>query len=68
VSEDARNSIYLWIGGIAFAVLAWVVMRFDPFPDILSEWMLGVSLVVGIVSIVNLVRDLWTRRSRDGEL
>lgn len=56
MSEDARNSIYLWVGGLAFFGLFWAALHF--------QWPIGVSdkwlwPIVGIVAVINISQTLW---------
>ena len=67
MSQDARNSIYLWAGGIAFALLFWLTLRIDLFEGVPIEWLQGALAIAGLVSLFRFARGLWSRRSREGK-
>jgi hypothetical protein len=53
MSQDARNSIYLWIGSLAVFGFLWANISFDllPVPDIPNEWLwpiLGMSVLMNV--------------------
>ncbi len=71
MSEDARNSIYLWAGGIAFALYFWAALKF-PFlrfmprgwADIWLNWVMPTLLLsYGLFLLGRLVWRLLAKRS-----
>ncbi len=68
MSEDARNSIYLWVGGIAFALLLWAALKFG-FTDLVPRWV--VEAEQGLLLLVFLFRFglwLWRRHAKRSEM
>lgn len=63
MSEDARNSIYLWIGSIAFFAYFWATTSFDLLPPIPDEWFLPLMGFCLLVNVVDLIQFLWLRRA-----
>ena len=71
MSEDARNSIYLWIGGIALALCFWAFLKFPVLTfmprwmnDIWLNWVMPAALLVyGLFLLGRLVLRLLTKRS-----
>jgi hypothetical protein len=63
MSQDARNSIYLWIGSLSVFGLLWANMSFDllPVPKIPDEWL---WVIVGIVVFVNVAIEIANYRGR----
>ena len=71
MSEDLRNSIYLWVGGIALALLSWTCLRFDLLKVIPVEWVQGALIVMLGLNILQslyffLRRRLKTQANVDG--
>ena len=63
MSEDARNSISLWVGGLAFFGLFWAALHFDVITGVSDTWLWP---VLGFVTLINLARTgwgLWKRRA-----
>jgi len=56
VSQDARNSIYLWIGALTFAGLFWAALRFDLPGGAPASW---AWLPVGIAAAIEVARLTW---------
>jgi hypothetical protein len=56
VSEDARNSIKLWAGGIAFALFFWAALHFDILAGVPDDWFWA---ILGILFAINLVQSVW---------
>ena len=56
VSEDARNSIYLWIGGLAYFGVWWARLHYDVFKGVSDTWLLP---LLGIIMVTNLVHTAW---------
>jgi len=66
MSQDARNSIYLWVGAIVLAGLFWASLRFDLLPEIPDRWLWPMLTAMLALNVLNLIRDvLRRRRSRD---
>ena len=63
MSQDARNSIFLWIGSLAVLGLLWANLSFDlPLaPNIPDKWL---WIVVGIVVFVNVATEIANYRER----
>ena len=62
MSEDNRNSIYLWVGGFACFGVVWAIGHFEVFRGI-SVWLWP---VVGIAALTNFVKigwGFWKRRA-----
>jgi hypothetical protein len=63
LSEDVRNSLYLWAIGLAFAGLFWAALHFHWLTGVSDRWLWP---LVGIVAAINLAqtgRGLWERRA-----
>jgi len=67
MSEDLRNQLKLWAGGIAFIAIFWVLLRSDLLKGVVDEvptaWF---WLMIGILAIWNLGKfgwGLWQRRA-----
>lgn len=56
MSEDARNSIYLWIGGLALGGLFWAVLYFDVFRGVSDAWLWP---LLGTILVINLAQTAW---------
>ena len=56
MSRDARNSILLWAGALAFAGLLWAIRRFDIAANIPDRLLWP---IVGILIGVNVVANVW---------
>lgn len=56
VSEDARNSIYLWVGGLAFFGLFWGDMQLDLFRGVSDTWLWP---LLGIIAVIEIARTGW---------
>jgi len=63
MSEDARNSIYLWVGSLAFFGLFWASLHFD-FPIGISDrWIWPLFGVIAIIDIGMTGWGLWKHRA-----
>jgi hypothetical protein len=63
MSEDARNSISLWVGGLAFFGLFWAGLYLDIFRGVWDSWF-GVLLAIAVAINIGLtVRGFWRRRA-----
>ena len=67
MSEDLRNSLKLWAGGIAFIAIFWMVSRSNLLNGVIErvppKWF---WLVIGLVAIWNIGQfglGLWRRRA-----
>lgn len=56
MSRDAKNSILLWAGTLAFVGLFWAGLHFEIGPRIPDRWL---GPVLGIVIGLNLLKFLW---------
>ena len=56
MTTDARNSIYLWVGGLAFFGLFWAVLHFELLWWVSDKWLWP---TVGIILAVNLAQSFW---------
>jgi len=56
LSKDARNSIYLWAGSLAFFGLFWAALHFDWLSGMPDRWL---WLLVGIVAGINVAQAAW---------
>ena len=63
MTEDARNSIYLWVVSLAVFGLLWADITFDLLPSMPNEW---TPWIIGGTLLLNLVQmafQFWRRRS-----
>jgi len=56
MSRDARNSIILWAGTLAFIGVFWVFLHFDIGADIPDHWLWP---TVGVLIGVDVVKSIW---------
>jgi len=56
VTNDARNSIYLWVGGIAFFGLFWAGLHFNLLGWIPDKWLWP---ALGIILAINMAQSVW---------
>jgi uncharacterized membrane protein len=67
MSEDVRNSLNLWAGGIAFGAILWIVVRFDsltgPVGQVPSGLLLLVTSALGVWNLGQGGWGLWQRRA-----
>ena len=66
MSRDAKNSILLWIGTLAFVGLFWAGLHFEIGTRIPDRWWWP---MIGIVTGVNLLKflcDFVRKRKADG--
>ena len=56
MSRDARNSILLWVGTLAFVGLFWAGLHFDIGANIPDRWLWP---MLGIVVGFNVVKAIW---------
>ncbi|WBQ19099.1 hypothetical protein [Sphingobium yanoikuyae] len=63
MSEDLRNSLFLWFNGLAFAALLWAGLHFSPLQGVKRDWMnLGGALLC-LFNFGWLCWGLWQRRA-----
>ena len=63
MTEDARNSIYLWAASLAVFGFLWADISFDLLPSMPNEW---TPWIIGGTLLLNLVQmalHFWRRRS-----
>jgi hypothetical protein len=63
VSADARNSIYLWAGGLAFFGFFWASFHFDLFRGISNRWLWPLFGLAVVTNLAKFVWGLWKRRT-----
>ncbi|MBO9712805.1 hypothetical protein [Sphingomonas sp.] len=63
MSEDLRNSILLWVGGIAIFGVLWLSLRFDLLRGLPEGFGQAALAFVILVQLVQLCRFLWRRRT-----
>ena len=67
MSDDLRNSLKLWAGGIAFIAIFWALLRSDVLKglteEVPSQWFWIVIGVIGIWNIAQMGFCLWQRRA-----
>lgn len=63
VSEDARNSIYLWVGGLSYGGLFWAALHFDAFRGASNTWLWPVLGLVTLINLAKIVWGFWKRRA-----
>jgi len=56
MTADVRNSIYLWVGGLAFFALFWAGLHFDLLGWVPDKWLWP---VLGVILAINLVQSIW---------
>lgn len=56
MSRDAKNSIILWAGTLAFVGVLWALLHFDVGANIPDRWLWP---VVGTLMGVNVVKSIW---------
>lgn len=57
MSRDAKNSILLWVGALAFAGLFWAGLQFDVGAQIPDCWFWP---ILGVVIGANVLQTVWT--------
>ena len=62
MSEDLRNSLSMWVGGIALALLFWLLLHFDVFAGVPQKYVQGIGLLVVAVNLVQIVLFFLKRR------
>jgi hypothetical protein len=63
MSEDLRNSIYMWVAMIFFAAVFWAGMRFDIFHGLSSGWLGAIVFALGMLNLARFLWGLWQRRA-----
>lgn len=63
MSEDARNSAYLWVGGLAFFGLFWAALHFDLLEGMSDRWFWPLVSIVGFINVARTLWGFWKRRA-----
>lgn len=63
MSEDARNSLYLWVGGLAFVGLFWAALRFEWLAGAPDRWLWPLVGLVGVINLIQTGFGFWKRRA-----
>lgn len=56
MSRDAKNSILLWAGALAFFGLFWASLHFKIGPDIPDRWLWP---MLGVLFALNVAKSVW---------
>ena len=67
MTEDARNSITLWIGGLAVFGLFGLGLHFNVFSGISDAWLWPLLSVAIAVNLAQTVWRIWKRRASDSK-
>ena len=62
MSRDAKNSILLWIGSLAFVGLFWAALHFDIAPAIPDRWLWPAVGAIVAVDVVLTIRGRFRKR------
>jgi len=62
ISEDLRNSLSMWVGGIALALIYWAALHFDVFAGVPQKYVQGVGLLILAVNLIQIARFFSKRR------
>lgn len=63
MSEDARNSIYLWVSTLVLFGAFWTSGHFDLFDGISDTWLWPALPVLLIINVVQTIWGFWQRRA-----
>lgn len=63
MSNDAKESAFLWMWALIFVGLFWSGMHFDWFHGLSKTWIGTIGGVVGLINVALFVRGLWQRRA-----
>ena len=63
VSEDARNSIYLWIGGLAYFGFFWAFLQYDVFRGLSDTWLWPLLGIITVINLAQIAWGFWKRRA-----
>ena len=63
MSEDARNSVYLWLSTLVFFGAFWACLHFHLLEGISDTWLWPVFTALLVVNVVQTVRGVWQRRA-----
>jgi hypothetical protein len=63
LSEDARNSLYLWAGALAFAGLFWAALRFEWLTGVPNKWFWRVGATIAVINLAQTGWGFWRRRA-----
>ena len=67
MSEDARNSIYLWVGALTCFGLLWAALHFDLLVGVPNEWLWPVVGIIVAINMLQTVWDFWKRRASSSD-
>jgi hypothetical protein len=67
MSEDGRNSIYLWLGTVTVFGAFWAFLHFDWFEGISDDWLWPAVTVLLVVNGVQTVWSFWQRHAANPE-
>ena len=63
MSQDARNSIYLWISVLTFVGLFWAGLQFNLLGDMSDTWIWPLIGAVAVIDFARLAWGFWKRRA-----
>ena len=63
MSEDARNSIYLWASTLVLLGGAWASLHFNLLDGVSNTWLWSVLWVVMVINLVQTIWGFWQRRA-----
>lgn len=63
MSDDARNSIYLWVSTLVLFGAFWASVHLDLFDGIPDTWLWPVVYVLLVINVVQTVWGFWQRRA-----
>lgn len=66
MSRDAKNSIILWIGTLAFFGVFWAFLHFDIGAEIPDRWLWPMMGILVVVNVVTSIWDYFRRRNAKG--
>ncbi|GMN03080.1 hypothetical protein MTsPCn3_18110 [Erythrobacter sp. MTPC3] len=62
MTEDARNSIYLWVASLAVFGFLWADIKFDLLPSLSTEWTPWIFGGVLLLNLLQMAFGFWRRR------
>ncbi|TXC68193.1 hypothetical protein FSZ31_10885 [Sphingorhabdus soli] len=63
MSEDGRNSVYLWIGSLALFGAFWASLHFNLFDGISDTWLWPIVMVLVAINVAQTIWGFWQRRA-----
>ncbi len=63
MSEDARNSLYLWTGGLLLAGLFWAALHFELLKGVPEGWLWPVVVTAAVINLAQTGWGFWKRRA-----